>query len=79
VRVVPRSWSIVWAEMTGRSLPAELPGQWTAQWSAVAQQQGFWPIPHAPLDETETWPASPRRDDIARANRAQADALRAVL
>jgi acetoin utilization protein AcuC len=78
VRVVPRSWSLIWAEMTGRTLPAEVPESWTAHWSEVAREEGFWPMPRFLLDETETWPASPRRDEIARANRAQADALRAV-
>jgi hypothetical protein len=76
--VVPRSWSLIWAEMTGRALPAEVPESWTAHWSEVAREEGFWPMPRFLLDETETWPASPRRDEIARANRAQADALRAV-
>jgi acetoin utilization protein AcuC len=79
VRVVPRSWSLIWAEMTGRSVDCELPPAWTARWEQVAQEQGFWPIPISMLDESEAWPAPPRRDEIVRANRAQAEALRSRL
>lgn len=31
-RVVPRSWAIVWAEMTDRELPEDLPADWTDRW-----------------------------------------------
>src|SRR6266550_676326 len=31
-RVVPRAWSIVWAEMSGQLLPVSLPEDWVARW-----------------------------------------------
>lgn len=31
-RVVPRAWTIVWTEMTGRPLPDELPPSWREAW-----------------------------------------------
>ena len=51
VRVVPRSWSFVWAEMSGRAVPEELPVDWLERWSSVAKAQGFWPLPRHFLDE----------------------------
>lgn len=39
--VVPRSWAILWAEMAGHSLPAELPAAWTEAWLAEPLQSGF--------------------------------------
>ena len=40
-RVVPRSWAIVWAEMSGRALPKELPPDWVERWSS----DGMDPLP----------------------------------
>jgi acetoin utilization protein AcuC len=37
VGVVPRSWSIVWAEMTGRDLPERLPETWLDRWGPSAR------------------------------------------
>jgi acetoin utilization protein AcuC len=79
VRVVPRSWSLVWAEMTERSIEGDLPRAWRARWEAVGEEHGFWPIPTSVLDDSNAWPAPPRRDEIARANRAQSEALSARL
>lgn len=31
-RVVPRSWAILWAEMSGRPLPNALPNSWLERW-----------------------------------------------
>jgi acetoin utilization protein AcuC len=33
-RVVPRSWAIVWSEMSGRELPSELPPEWLFRWAS---------------------------------------------
>jgi acetoin utilization deacetylase AcuC-like enzyme len=79
VRVVPRSWSIVWAEMSGRALPAHMPPPWSARWAADAERHGFWPIPDSLLDETDAWQATARRAEIAQINRSQADALRSLV
>ncbi len=31
-RVVPRAWSMLWAEMSDQKLPEELPEEWVARW-----------------------------------------------
>jgi acetoin utilization deacetylase AcuC-like enzyme len=78
-RVVPRSWSGVWAEMAGHRLPAEMPPEWTARWSQAAQREDFWPMPEHLLDDVEGWPSTPRRADIERTNRANAEVLRRLV
>lgn len=40
-RVVPRSWAILWAEMTGRSLPEYLPEAWRSRWETDGEE---WPL-----------------------------------
>lgn len=76
VRVVPRSWAIVWAEMSGRPLPTGLPADWVARWQAAADEQGFTPIFERFLDEPGEWRPVPRRAEVARTNRARAEAVR---
>src|SRR6266568_4470014 len=34
-RVVPRAWSMVWAEMSEQTLPGELPDEWVNRWRPV--------------------------------------------
>lgn len=34
---VPRVWAVLWAELSGRALPAELPAEWRARWAAQAE------------------------------------------
>src|SRR5258708_22748500 len=34
-RVVPRAWSIVWAEMSVQTIPTSLPEKWVARWRPV--------------------------------------------
>jgi acetoin utilization deacetylase AcuC-like enzyme len=79
VRVVPRSWAIVWAEMSGRGLPERLPQAWAARWAEPARREGFWPLPERLLDDPATWPAPPRRADIERDNRRRVEALRRLV
>jgi acetoin utilization protein AcuC len=71
-RVVPRSWSIVWAEMSGRELPELLPESWRAEWDGNPLE----PIPKAFLDVPEMEEPTERAEDIARANQRT---VRAVL
>jgi acetoin utilization protein AcuC len=75
VRVVPRSWAIVWAEMSGQRLPDGVPPSWATRWQSAAAAEGFVPLPARLLDAPDTWQPVPRRDAIERANRARAAAL----
>src|SRR3989454_2712076 len=83
-RVVPRAWSMVWAEMSDQALPEHLPDAWVERWrpvwsgvedqEAAAQQvMGKAPAPtNFPTsfqDRPEDFPAQPRRWSISRANR----------
>jgi acetoin utilization deacetylase AcuC-like enzyme/GNAT superfamily N-acetyltransferase len=83
-RVVPRAWSIVWAEMSGQALPVSLPEDWVARWRPVwlgveereTQAQQAMGKPSAPtnfpttfLDRPEGFPAQPRRWTISSTNR----------
>src|SRR5690348_7090446 len=34
-RVVPRAWSMVWAEMSDQTLPAHLPEEWVVRWQPM--------------------------------------------
>ena len=78
-RVVPRSWACVWAEMSAQPLPEAIPEAWTARWAAAARDEGLWPMPCLLLDDTDTWPATPRRAQIEHTNRARAEALRKLV
>src|SRR5216684_2997198 len=75
-RVVPRAWSMVWAEMSDQTLPGQLPGAWVNRWRPVwskveereeEAQQVIGKVPgstHFPTlfeDRPEDFPAQPRR------------------
>jgi acetoin utilization protein AcuC len=79
VRVVPRSWSSVWAQMCGHMLPVDVPGDWSERWADVARTHEFWPLPERMLDDPEGWPAAPRRAQIEDTNRARAETLRRLI
>ncbi len=93
-RVVPRAWSMVWAEMSEQLLPARLPDEWVARWqpawSAVEAQEraaqlvmGKEPAPSIfPAlfqDRPEDFPVQPRRWAISRANRHTVALVRHLL
>ncbi len=83
-RVVPRAWSMVWAEMSEQKLPRHLPHTWVKRWrpawsgveeqEAEAQQvmgKGAESV-HFPTlfeDRPEDFPAQPRRWTISSTNR----------
>jgi acetoin utilization protein AcuC len=70
-RVVPRSWSIVWAAMSGRELPEKLDASWRARWPDDQE-----PIPENFRDaELLSMPAA-RTAEVEQANR---ETLRTVL
>jgi acetoin utilization deacetylase AcuC-like enzyme len=83
-RVVPRAWGMVWAEMSGQSLPKELPEAWVQRWRPVwskveeqeAEEQlvmgkepGSAHFPTLFEDLTEDFPTQPRRWAISSTNR----------
>lgn len=65
-RVVPRSWAILWAEMSGRSLPNALPTEWAKEWLTDAEK----PHPSTFLDPPEMVGITPGAEESSRGNRA---------
>ncbi len=93
-RVVPRAWSMLWAEMSDQPLPPHLPEEWVTHWRPVwesvrvqeemAQQaMGKAPAPAVfPTtfhDKQEDFPEQPRRWSISRTNRHTAALVRHLL
>jgi acetoin utilization deacetylase AcuC-like enzyme/GNAT superfamily N-acetyltransferase len=93
-RVVPRAWSILWAEMSDQPLPAHLPQEWIErwrpEWESVRDQEEI--AQHAmgketspadfPIhfqDKPEDFPAQPRRWSISRTNRHTVSLARHLL
>lgn len=83
-RVVPRAWSMVWAEMSEQTLPERLPHEWIEHWRpawlAVEQQEEAAQevmgkpatsadFPTLFLDRAEDFSPQPRRWSISRTNR----------
>lgn len=64
VRVVPRAWALVWAEMAGRKLPDELPRGWIDRWASRA----VGPRPAGFIDPPSIVAEIPRRPAIEREN-----------
>ncbi|GAC1404434.1 MAG: acetoin utilization protein AcuC [Chloroflexota bacterium] len=71
-RVVPRSWAILWAEMTDRTLPHLLPADWQQKWLQADEE----PAPVAFQDGPELVSRIPARERVAINNR---DTLRKAL
>lgn len=93
-RVVPRAWSIVWAEMSGQTLPDGLPEQWIARWQPEWQAQqeqetmeqlamGKKPstsyFPVIFQDRAADFPTQPRRWTIQHENHRTAALVRHML
>lgn len=93
-RVVPRAWSMLWAEMSQQLLPDALPEAWVERWKPVwseveerelSEQQVMGKpatSPDFPLhfqDRQEDFPAMPRRWSISSANRHTVGLLRHLL
>ncbi len=83
-RVVPRAWSLLWAEMSEQALPDTLPQEWIERWRPAwlamhveeeeAQELMGKPVhlsnfPTTLMDRSEDFPPQPRRWSINRANR----------
>ena len=82
-RVVPRAWGLLWAEMSGQTVPEALPeawiNRWKPEWQAVQDQDEIAQeimgkpelsasFPTTFLDRAADFPAQPRRWAISRAN-----------
>jgi acetoin utilization deacetylase AcuC-like enzyme len=93
-RVVPRAWTMLWAEMSEQSLPERLPEVWIERWRpawlAMEQQEemdqqllgrapGQTAFPATLQDKPEDFPAQPRRWSIAHTNRRTAALVRQLL
>ena len=93
-RVVPRAWSLVWAEMSEQAIPDALPPAWIERWlpawQAAQEQEETAQVlmgkpstatifPAAFLDRTEDFPPQPRRWTISIANRHTAALVRHLL
>jgi acetoin utilization deacetylase AcuC-like enzyme/GNAT superfamily N-acetyltransferase len=90
-RVVPRAWSMLWAEMSEQALPERLPDDWVSvwreQWVVIQDQeeaaQEAMGKPSSPLsfptlfrDVPGEFPAQPRRWSISDTNRRTVALLR---
>jgi acetoin utilization protein AcuC len=64
-RVVPRAWTMLWAELSGQQLPEHLPQNWINKW----QPHSPVPLPSAFLDPADLFPPIPRRAEIEEKNR----------
>ncbi|MBI3964722.1 MAG: acetoin utilization protein AcuC [Chloroflexi bacterium] len=76
IRVVPRNWAILWAEMTGQELPETIPRDWSARWATTASRYHLSPLPERFLDDPHAWPPFLRRIEIERLNRDTASRVR---
>jgi acetoin utilization deacetylase AcuC-like enzyme len=89
-RVVPRAWSVLWAEMSGQTVPEQLPPAWVERWQsrwqegqsseeAAQQLMGKTTTPSFPttfMDRQEDFPPQPRRWSISTTNRHTAALVR---
>lgn len=66
VRVVPRAWASVWAEMARGRTPKRLPAAWRRRW----QPEADGPLPGRLSDPSGIVPEIPRRPAIEAENRA---------
>ena len=93
-RVVPRAWSMLWAEISDQSLPERLPEEWVQRWrplwlreaeqdeevqQALGKAPGVANFPTTFLDRREDFPAQPRRMTITRSNSRTVAFLRQLL
>jgi acetoin utilization deacetylase AcuC-like enzyme len=74
IRVVPRAWTLVWAEMIGRTLPEALPPSWLERWRPDAAGE----MPHTFVDPAEIVTEIPRRAAIERENAATVARVRGL-
>jgi len=68
-RVVPRAWTLLWAEITGRTVPDKTPEEWRARW----QTQSPVSLPEKMLDSPGDYQPIPRRREIEEKNALTVD------
>ncbi len=68
-RVVPRAWTLLWAEASGRPLPAVIPDTWLGRYSERSPVA----LPGLMLDDPSEYQDIPRRIDIEEKNRLTAE------
>jgi acetoin utilization deacetylase AcuC-like enzyme len=93
-RVVPRAWSMLWAEVSHQTLPEYLPEEWIERWrpawlaeaeleeeeeQALGKAPGAEIFPTTFLDRKEDFPAQPRRLNITHTNRRTVAFVRHLL
>ncbi|HXZ06156.1 MAG TPA: acetoin utilization protein AcuC, partial [Ktedonobacteraceae bacterium] len=93
-RVVPRAWSMLWAEISDQSLPVRLPGEWVQRWrpiwlrevemeeevqQALGKAPGIASFPTTFEDRREDFPAQPRRMAVTHSNSRTVAFLRQLL
>jgi acetoin utilization protein AcuC len=71
-RVVPRAWTIVWAQLTGQTAPDRIPRSWLERW----QGESPFLLPERLRDRPGEYPSSSRREEIEAINRRTLEALR---
>lgn len=64
-RVVPRAWTMLWAELSGQSLPDNIPQSWLDKWQPVSPVS----LPSTFLDPPDRFPPIPRRSEIEEKNK----------
>lgn len=64
-RVVPRAWTMLWAEMSGQPLPDDIPQSWLDQWQPAAPAV----LPATFLDPPDLFTPIPRRAEIEEKNK----------
>jgi acetoin utilization protein AcuC len=64
-RVVPRAWTMLWAELSGQPLPDNIPQTWLDQWQRAAPVA----LPTTFLDPPDLFPPIPRRAEIEEKNK----------
>lgn len=75
LRVVPRAWTALWAEVAGRPFPQVLPEAWLERWGKRSSRA----LPVTLDDDSAAFPAGPEQLAAARANEAQLERLRRSL
>ncbi|GHO42922.1 acetoin utilization protein AcuC [Ktedonospora formicarum] len=90
-RVVPRAWSLLWAELSEQDLPDKLPEEWVARWrpiweaardsdeaaqSVMGKSPAWHEFPTSFIDDARHFPPQPRRMSINSINRHTAALVR---
>src|SRR5690606_4752751 len=65
-RTVPRTWAHAWSALSQRPLPETVPETWRQRWQARLDEK----LPSSFAEDPADFPVVPRRDAIAKRNRA---------